>query len=1372
MAEKNSGVKIVFSSDGTQVTKDLRVMGESSEQFSTKLVAIAKNAKQLDSYVSDAAKGFDTYGSKSSKYLTSLENQLANASLSAKDLAIQTAKLNSMKFGGSSADVAKAGDLAAKIFDVKNASKQAAQESDKLANALKHVAHYGVGLIGIGMVQGIASSVITTTAEFQRLEAALVTVKGSTQAAEIAFDQIKDFAKTTPYELAEVTDAFIKMEALGLTASTEAMTAYGNTASGLGKSLNQMIEAVADASVGEFERLKEFGIKTRSEGDRVKFTFNGVTTEVGKNAKEIEQYLIGLGQANFAGGMERQMHTAGGLVSNLKDNWSSAFNAIGTAAMPVITTTITGLNSAADAVRFMAENTDDLATIALPALATGLAAKVIPSLLSTSAAMGAAAVATGGFTVAMAAAARASIAFMTTPLGVALGTAGLVMGVLAMRANDSADAIDELNARAKEFNVSMSSSEVSKKSAELATLQRSLRELREEREIYISQAVFEEKEQGIIQRIHDIQYLKSEIAELKTQSEMLMLQDKGMGTQLEMLNDQTKSFGVSVGDVNKLIWEQGAAVASIKKPMDEWDRAIDIISDEFKKLHEQSAQDLADPTKKAFDATVAAQKEATEQSKRLFAERAEASKKASEEIQQAHKDELAMIKSAQDLLNSYLATDFDKQLAEIGKLDAAWVILYSNGLSSQQQFADALYAMDLKGFDLSPKASGIDELEKRYDSFYSKFSKINDPLIDSFGALIDSTSAYFENYEKLREGIAKGDAAAIDVNNRNQLTMYSNIAGAMSGMYKQGSKEQKSLYDIQKAMTIATLALDAQKMASSLGLIGVKTAEATVAGTAAVLTQGSGDPYSAWVRMAAMAATVGALLGAIGGNAPNVTANAGGALGGNGVNSPLGSTDQSQSLEKSLDYLNSNGVDQYKELTRIYKEMKDLNSNISGMVSTLYATGDIKNIGANAVRSSSSLGADYQDFVKNNPLSQAAYNLPLVGGLLETLDGIAYGVAGGVMQGLFGDTEVYSTGSGLTADSFTLGSGANLGSYTNMVKDHDPGWGRNTEYTYYTTYQDIAGEADARFKAVFENMRNSVISVGEALDRNVASNVNAFVIDIGKIQTSGKTGAEIEKSLQEAISTQSDKLAYAIFPDLVTKYAKLNEGYFETLNRLVTDKAVVQQTFENLGIELSGDVLGVSEAFVTLAGTLNEFVDKTSTYFDLFYTTAEKFDLLSKNLAGAMSSVGINALPTTAEEYKRMVSSQDLSTAEGQKTYYTLISYASDFKSYFDQNGGLTNLSQTSMARFSDGGFTGNGARLEPAGIVHKGEYVVPAWMVRKQPDLVAQLESVRSNGFASGGMVGGSVSPSSDNKLYDLLKRMVDIIRKWDGDGMPMVRA
>lgn len=56
---------------------------------------------------------------------------------------------------------------------------------------------------------------------------------------------------------------------------------------------------------------------------------------------------------------------------------------------------------------------------------------------------------------------------------------------------------------------------------------------------------------------------------------------------------------------------------------------------------------------------------------------------------------------------------------------------------------------------------------------------------------------------------------------------------------------------------------------------------------------------------------------------------------------------------------------------------------------------------------------------------------------------------------------------------------------------------------------------------------------------------------------------------------------------------------------------------------------------------------------------------------------------------------------------------------------------------YAQGGFTGFGGVLEPAGVVHKGEYVIPAWMVRTMPEVVAWLEGVRRRrGYAKGGSV------------------------------------
>ena len=161
--------------------------------------------------------------------------------------------------------------------------------------------------------------IIDTITKFERLEASLKTVTGSAEKAASAFKAIDEFAAKTPFQLEEVTRSFIKLKALGLAPSERALKSYGNTAIAMGKSLDQMIEAVADATTGEFERLKEFGIKAKTQGDQVIFTFQGVSTAVGKNAAEIEAYLLSLGEVQFAGAIEAKANTLVNAIAKMKD---------------------------------------------------------------------------------------------------------------------------------------------------------------------------------------------------------------------------------------------------------------------------------------------------------------------------------------------------------------------------------------------------------------------------------------------------------------------------------------------------------------------------------------------------------------------------------------------------------------------------------------------------------------------------------------------------------------------------------------------------------------------------------------------------------------------------------------------------------------------------------------------------------------------------------------------------------------------------------------------------------------------------------------------------------------------------------------------
>ena len=387
---------------------------------------------------------------------------------------------------------------------------------------------------GIGFAR-LAGNVISATKEMQTLKASLVTVKGSAVEAEKAFSKIQDFATKTPFQLAEVTNAFIKMEALGLQASEKSMRAYGDTASAMGKSLNQMIEAVADAATGEFERLKEFGIKSSREGDNVSFRFKGMTTTVRNSSAEIEKYLVKLGETNFSGGMARQMDTVDGKLSNLEDSLDKAFNAIGTESQPAISAAIDGLSGLAGSVEEASKYIDDAAYLASIGLTTALTAKAVPAVWATATAFNAATLSAGGFAVAARGATAAAIAFAATPFGLAVTAMAAGAAYLTLRTDETAEATAELTAELKKQNIELSQSEIKIRSEELVEYRQRLKAL-----LAMKQSgavdIFDVKENKLLKEIGRLEKGKTALV---TVTEMLNAQNREFN---EITDEQSGMF--------------------------------------------------------------------------------------------------------------------------------------------------------------------------------------------------------------------------------------------------------------------------------------------------------------------------------------------------------------------------------------------------------------------------------------------------------------------------------------------------------------------------------------------------------------------------------------------------------------------------------------------------------------------------------------------------------------------------------------------------------------------------------------------------------------------------------------------------------------
>lgn len=186
-----------------------------------------------------------------------------------------------------------------------------------------------------GAAAFLGKSVISTTAKFESFQATLETVEGSAEKARASLDWISDFAKKTPYEVEELTSAFVKLRAYGMDPTNGLMEDLGNASSAMGKRLIDAVEMIADASTGEFERLKEFGIRASQAGNQVTFSWteNGktLTKTVKKTGEEITKFIQERFGQRFSGAMIRQSKTWNGMVSNLSDTWTDFLRRIGEA---------------------------------------------------------------------------------------------------------------------------------------------------------------------------------------------------------------------------------------------------------------------------------------------------------------------------------------------------------------------------------------------------------------------------------------------------------------------------------------------------------------------------------------------------------------------------------------------------------------------------------------------------------------------------------------------------------------------------------------------------------------------------------------------------------------------------------------------------------------------------------------------------------------------------------------------------------------------------------------------------------------------------------------------------------------------------------
>ncbi len=204
-----------------------------------------------------------------------------------------------------------------------------------LKSIIPLLASVGAGLAGISAVQGIAR----VGSEFEDMRDSLNQVFGSVQRGDAAFNSILTFAQTTPFQIEDVTRAFISLKGAGIEPNMGMLQTFADTASTsidqLG-AFNAMVRLVQRSAAGglgleEINQLDDRGIPaTKILTDalgvtRLELSKFGQTAE---GAAAMVQMLIDGMQEQFGGAMINKMDNLSTKTSNMTIAFKELQNAV------------------------------------------------------------------------------------------------------------------------------------------------------------------------------------------------------------------------------------------------------------------------------------------------------------------------------------------------------------------------------------------------------------------------------------------------------------------------------------------------------------------------------------------------------------------------------------------------------------------------------------------------------------------------------------------------------------------------------------------------------------------------------------------------------------------------------------------------------------------------------------------------------------------------------------------------------------------------------------------------------------------------------------------------------------------------------------
>lgn len=642
-------------------------------------------------------------------------------------------------------------------------------------------------------------------------------------------------------------------------------------------------------------------------------------------------------------------------------------------------------------------------------------------------------------------------------------------------------------------------------------------------------------------------------------------------------------------------------------------------------------------------------------------------------------EEAKSLKAQQDIVKTL--KDHNDQLKKNKSLAGALETVNFDAFGDfGNPFKAALEGLNNLVFGMDEVKDKYAEMFKRNEDAQTKATKGSDEYTALVKQRADLELSYIEEKEKatdqaLSSGLSM--AKSMFAENSKGYKLMSTLEQAY-----QAKKIAFALWEKKDEIAMLALKLKAH-VTDALGFttgaaakLAAQSAVNVAKGTEAVLSQGSGDPYTAFGRMAAMAAIVAGLgiaIGSIGGGGSGTapTSNQGtGTVFGGAVD------DKSESIVKAMETLAENSDLGLPISSAMLASLRNIESSLSG-VANLIIRGDVGGALAASVDGSTSLGMLGDTATKYASKIASAFFLGVDKMLGFDVGGLVGGVVGSVIGGIFGKKSSTVTGQGLVASKQSLGSvldnGIKLSEYADIKTTKKSWFSSSTSYS--TKYSDADQGIKDQFNLIFANMYDSILGASDILGKDlngVSAKLRSYVISLGKIDVKGLSGTEIQEKLEAVFGAEADKIAkYAVGG--LEDFQQIGEGYFETLVRVASGIESAQYYTNRLNVGLvdyanivnkQGDVAvelvrqsilvaegskhvenGFYDLVATFDGTVDDlygFVLSLRELQDAIVATGKNGDYLTSTMI--LAAGGAGTLSDGLDAYFDMLSAQEQAT--------------------------------------------------------------------------------------------------------------------------------